>query len=355
LREWADALWVMGLRAVEGDLVMDGSHFASGEERANGWIKDYETAEYAPRTSAIGIMGNRVTVSIRPTDKVGRAPVVSLMPPNSVVKIDNQAVTGPRRSANSISIERVGNGPDHLVVRGRIPSGGREEAQRVPLEQPALVAGEVFRSALQKKGIVVRGVVRVANGDSDTSPVQWVRVAEYQSPPLREILAVTNKHSDNYCAEQLFQAVVFAETGRASYADAKKFEEAFLAQIGVLPDAANFEDGCGLSRLNLVSPRAVVRLLCYMAAHKHGREFMDSLAVAGRDGTLAGRMGRRALGRVHAKTGALSMASCLSGYAETRAGVIVAFSILANERGGRISEATAVQDRICEALVNTSF
>jgi D-alanyl-D-alanine carboxypeptidase len=378
LREWADTLWTMGLRDIEGDLVMDGSHFASGEQQALGWIKDYETAEYAPRVSAICIAGNRATVNIRPAEKPGQPPVISLLPPNSVVKIVNQAMTGPARCADTIEIARTEDGPDHLVVRGRIAAGAAEEDQRVPLEQPALVAGEVFRSALEKKGIKVRGVVRALNGETrilggggtgllpvsnhgqdahatESTPSQWVRVAEYQSPPLSEIIAVTNKHSDNYCAEQLFQATAFVKSGRASYAEAKKFEEEFLAQVGILPNAANFEDGCGLSRLNLVSARAVVRLLCYMARHKSNGEFMNSLAVAGRDGTLAGRMKQSAAGRIRAKTGRLSMASCLSGYAETRSGVTVAFSIMANECAGKTSQCATVEDRICEWLVNTKF
>jgi len=379
LREWTETLWAIGVREIEGDVVMDGSHFASGEQRAEGWIKDYETAEYAPRASAISIAGNRVTVNIHPAKEPGQPPTVSLLPANSIVKVANLAVTGPRRCANTITIERGEDGPDHLVVRGRIGCGAPEETLRVPLEQPALVAGQVFRSALTKKGIKVRGEIRAPNGSTgilpvnyhlqeelataqrpeawatETSPTQWLRVAEYLSPPLREILEVTNKHSDNYCAEQLFQGVAFARTAHASYGEAKKYEEEFLAEIGILPNAANFEDGCGLSRLNLVTPRATVRLLCHMALHKYRSEFMDSLPLAGREGTLAGRMGKRAMGHVRAKTGCLSMASCLSGYAEARSGVIVAFSILANDCAGRISEACSVQDRICEALVNTNL
>jgi PBP4 family serine-type D-alanyl-D-alanine carboxypeptidase len=354
-QEWIEILSRQGVREIEGDLVMDGSGFDSGERLAEGWIKDYETAEYAPRVSAICIAGNRVAVSVRPAAQTGQPPSISLLPANSIVRIDNQAITGPARCADTIEIGRAETGPDHLIVRGRIARTAGEQSQRVPLEQPGLVAGEVFRSLLEKKAIAVRGSVRAPNGEHASSPTSWVAVAKYQSPPLREIIALTNKHSDNYCAEQLFQAVAFAKTGRASYANAKKYEEEFLAEVGILPDAANFEDGCGLSRLNLVSPQAVVRLLCHMAGHKYATDFMDSLAVAGRDGTLAGRMGRRAQGRVRAKTGLLSMASCLSGYAQTRSGVTVAFSILANDCAGRSSEATAIQDRICESLVNTSF
>jgi len=355
-QEWAELLAAKGLRRIEGDLVMDGSGFASSEQRADGWIKDYETAEYAPRVSAVCIATNRVTVNIRPAEEPGKPPSLSLAPPNSAVKIINRALTGPRRSADTIVIERENDGPDHLIVSGRIPCGAGEQAQRVPLEQIGLVAGEVFRSVLQKKGIAIEGAVRAPNGDRATTIAQEaVVVAQYQSLPLREILAWTNKNSDNYCAEQLFQAVTFAQVGRASYAEAKKFEEQFLSRVGILPAAANFEDGSGLSRLNLVAPRAVVALLCHMANHKDSQVFRDSLAIAGRDGTLAGRMGKRALGRVRAKTGCLSMASCLSGYAETRSGVVVAFSILANDCAGRISEACSVQDRICESLVNTTF
>jgi D-alanyl-D-alanine carboxypeptidase/D-alanyl-D-alanine-endopeptidase (penicillin-binding protein 4) len=147
--------------------------------------------------------------------------------------------------------------------------------------------------------------------------------------------------------------VAFARQGRASYPDAKKFEKTFLAEVGIPPNAANFEDGSGLSRINLVSPRAVVQLLCFMAQHPHAGVFRDSLAVAGVDGTLARRGGRRAFNRVRAKTGQLSIASCLSGYAQTRSGQTLAFSILANDCAGRNGDACHVQDLIAGWLAST--
>jgi len=355
LREWAEALSKLGIRYVHGDLVMDSSGFDSAARIPDGWSKEFQTASYAPRPSGICIDANRIAVAVKPADSPGRPPLIRVYPRNSVVKVDNRAVTAKRGSADTLEILRAESGLDHLVVRGRIACGAREDSQRVPVEQPELVAGEVFRSILEKKGIKVLGRVVARTGGEFTSHPEWVRVAEYRSPPLREILAQTNKNSDNFCAEQLFQAVTFAETGRASYAEAKEFEEPFLAKIGILPDAAHFEDGCGLSRLNLVSPRAVVRLLSFMARGPYAQQFRRSLAVAGRDGTLARRMGRRAIGRVWAKTGNLSNASCLSGYAETRSGAVLAFSIMANNCKGRTADACYVQDKICDWLVNVRF
>ncbi|MCX8038487.1 MAG: D-alanyl-D-alanine carboxypeptidase/D-alanyl-D-alanine-endopeptidase [Candidatus Sumerlaeia bacterium] len=355
LQEWADGLAALGVRAIQGNLIMDESGFVSGGLPADGWIKDYETAEYAPRASAVGIAGNRISVSVRPAAQSGRPAVVSLLPATSVVTVENRTLTGPRGTADTIAVERGTNGPDHLILRGRLALGAPEQVHRVPLEQAALVAGEVFRACLAKKGIILGGVVSVRNGESATTAPSSLLVGRYQSPPLREIIAVTNKQSDNYCAEQLFQATAFVRRQRTSYKEAQAYEEEFLAEIGILPSAANFEDGSGLSRLNLVSPRAVVTLLNYMARHKEGQVFRDSLAVAGRDGTLSGRMGQRALGKIHAKTGSLSVACCLSGYAQTASGHTVAFSILANNCANRTGEVCAIQDRIGQLLVGLRF
>jgi len=353
-RRWAEALKSRGIHAIEGDIVMDSSGFAPATRVAEGWIKDYETAQYAPRASAICYEGNCISIAIRPANTPGNAPIVSTIPDTDFIAIDNHAETGPSRTRDSLAVQRADDGADHLVVSGRIANTAGTQQLRVPVEQPGLIAGEALLAALKRSGIEVRGKVRALTADTAASTTGLVPVAEHVSPPLSEILSVMNKKSDNHIAEQIYQAVTFARTGSTSYLQAKRFEESFLAQVGILPNMANFEDGCGLSRLNLVSPRAVVRLLTFMEKHPHFQTYYDTLPIAGRDGTLRGRLGG-AINRIHAKTGALSMASSLSGYAETRSGVRVAFSILVNNCGRRLSSARYVQDRIGEWLVDTRF
>lgn len=355
LEEWADVLKDAGIEEVHGDIIMDDSGFESGGQTADGWTTDYETAQYAPRASGICYSGNCIAIAIRPAQSSGAPARVTVSPSNSVVEIDNQTRTGSRGSNDTIVIERDNGGADRFVVKGNLPAGAKQQAQRIPVEQPGLVAGDVFRRILTKNGITVDGKVCVGTADLSTTVSSWVKAADYASPPLSEILAVVNKNSDNHGAEQLFQAVAYAKSGHTSYRDAKRFEETFLAEVGILPDEANFEDGSGLSRMNLVTPRATTRLLAYMANHPEKDTFIGSLAVAGRDGTLSNRMGRRAIGRVHAKTGALSVACSLSGYAESRSGQSIAFSILANETNGRTGDVCYVQDKICNWIVSASF
>ena len=58
--------------------------------------------------------------------------------------------------------------------------------------------------------------------------------------------------------------------------------------------------------------------------------YFDSLPVAGHDGTLTGRL-KKIEGRISAKTGSLTYVHSLSGYATTRTGERLAFSILCND------------------------
>jgi len=62
--------------------------------------------------------------------------------------------------------------------------------------------------------------------------------------------------------------------------------------------------------------------------------FKDSLPIAGRDGTLGGRL-RNLSDRVWAKTGSLTYDNSLSGYMITAKGEVLAFSIMCNDQTGR--------------------
>ena len=105
----------------------------------------------------------------------------------------------------------------------------------------------------------------------------------------------------------------------------------FLRPLGLTGDDVFLEEGSGLSRKNLVSPEATVRLLRHAQHQSWGRTYIAALPVGGIDGTLAGRFKEGpAHGNVRAKTGSLRHVHALSGYVTTAAGQPLVFAIYIN-------------------------
>ena len=97
------------------------------------------------------------------------------------------------------------------------------------------------------------------------------------------------------------------------------------------------------------APRQLVRLITAMDRSSVGEAFRASLAVAGRSGTLAHRMGgTAAAGRCHGKTGTLRGVSALSGYCDTVGGRRLVFSILMN--GVNVYGARSLQNAMTVAI-----
>ena len=93
-------------------------------------------------------------------------------------------------------------------------------------------------------------------------------------------------------------------------------------------------DGSGLTRSNRASPRQVVDLLLAMRDDPAGDDFIQDLALTGKEGTVDDRMhGTAAYGRCRTKTGTLTGVSNLSGYCFNKSGRIMVFSILMDSVG----------------------
>jgi len=128
-----------------------------------------------------------------------------------------------------------------------------------------------------------------------------------------------------------------------------------LRRIGFSDDEFCLDDGSGLSRENELTPALVTSLLVEMARPPYGSAFAQLLPVAGVDGTLGRRLTEAPYrGNVRAKTGYLSGVGALSGYATTRSGVAVAFSILINDSHNPPGTYSMRQklDAICRAIID---
>jgi D-alanyl-D-alanine carboxypeptidase/D-alanyl-D-alanine-endopeptidase (penicillin-binding protein 4) len=146
-------------------------------------------------------------------------------------------------------------------------------------------------------------------------------LATQDSPPLSELAVSMMKVSQNQYAEVLLKAI----GGRATVQD-------ILNSWGVADNSYIIADGSGLSRYNYVTSEALVRILQKMRPDAEDTSpFLQTLPVAGRDGTLSRRLtGTPAEGKVRAKTGTVDNVRAIAGYVETADGETLVFSIIAN-------------------------
>ena len=157
-------------------------------------------------------------------------------------------------------------------------------------------------------------------------PSKTVRLAQENSGTLNEIVRRTNKESNNLYAELILRTLGKERGASAPDPDPRKNRErgddeagtavvrAWLDHSGIPSDGLEIRDGSGLSRLDLVTPEATTRMLVAITKTNAASAFRDSLPIAGRDGTLSGRLVSTS-GRVVAKTGTLTYTHSLSGYA----------------------------------------
>jgi serine-type D-Ala-D-Ala carboxypeptidase/endopeptidase (penicillin-binding protein 4) len=192
--------------------------------------------------------------------------------------------------------------------------------------RPALFAAQRFVDALRAGGVKVPSGTTIASG---RAPGGATLLATVHSPRIATLIRLTNSPSDNFFAEMLVKGIGARFGGRGTTAAGAAVVRSQLAQsFGVHP---RLNDGSGLSRSDLTTPRQVVTTLERMAPNK---DFVDSLAVAGESGTMQSEMrGTLGQGRCRGKTGTLHDVANLVGYCTASDGHTLAFAFLMNALG----------------------
>jgi len=207
---------------------------------------------------------------------------------------------------------------------------------------PAKLAATKLVASLRTNGIGVPPQVALR-----PTPPNAERVAMVRSPTLTRIVDTTDVWSDNFFAEMLIKLLGARLGSAGTTAAGASVVEAFARSHS---SGVHAVDGSGLTRSNRASPRQVVNLLRAMREDPVGEDFIQDLALAGHEGTVADRMhGTAAYGRCRTKTGTLTGVSNLSGYCFNKSGRVMVFSVLMNGVGN-LSLAHLDQDRIAGAV-----
>lgn len=208
---------------------------------------------------------------------------------------------------------------------------------------PGLAAARALHAALEAAHVDVLGTPRLGTVPEGGTGDPLARVA---SAPLADLVARANTDSDNFVAEMLLKRLGALEAQPGTTGAGAALVLRTLAEAGVPTGGLRIADGSGLSRLDRMTPRALVAILREgLRDPRFGAAFRRSLAVAGRSGTLEHRLATLH-GRVRGKTGTTSVACSLTAIVSSR----IAFSVIANGAALSSWAARAAQDRFAALL-----
>jgi serine-type D-Ala-D-Ala carboxypeptidase/endopeptidase (penicillin-binding protein 4) len=361
LAKLVDDLYARGVRSVAGNVISDESYFR-GDPLGDGWQWTDLQWYFGAEASALSINGNEVDINFVPATKAGES-TIRTSDTEDYVTVQNRMVATPdRKSPPTIGVHR-GLSDNNIQVWGEFAPGSKGFGARLSVHKPALWAAKLFARALKTRGIQVDGQTLSRDSRAPQSqrfdPSHSVELAFVQSEPLGVVARKTNKESNNLYAELILRTLGRERGEMAALPQAAGRErgddEAGLAVIRVWLERAGIStarlalhDGSGLSRLDLVTPEASARLLLALVKTNAGQAFRESLPIAGRDGTLGGRL-KTVVDKVSAKTGSLTYDNSLSGYLTTSRGQLLAFSIMCNDQTGH-SDSIRLIDQIATLI-----
>ncbi|MBI5881565.1 MAG: D-alanyl-D-alanine carboxypeptidase/D-alanyl-D-alanine-endopeptidase [Elusimicrobia bacterium] len=352
--EWLKSLKEKGAASIQGDIVADNTLF-EGPAIPGSWPWEDAGNYYAAPADSLSINDNLYQLVFAPALRVGEPAMVLRMEPEVPgLVFENHMLTGPAEAGDNGYIYNV-PGSFRAVPRGSVPAGAREFAIKGALPEPALFAAQAFAGFLKKSGVAVSGKARLAALPVSIDDTKVL--ARSESVPLRDIVRLTNKRSFNLYAEMLSRAVALSQGKPGSAAGGNGAIREFLRSTGGSVEGVRLEDACGLSRLNMVTARAMTDLLVFMSKSPVFADYQESLACPG-DPEGFGHIkefGKKTVleKSLRIKSGSLSGARSYSGYLRNKAGRLLAFTFIVNNYSCPPSQIEKIHEDLLLALAES--
>ena len=334
-----------GIDEIAGDLLLDDSWFDVGDHDPGAFDKQPLRA-YNVAPNALLMNFKVVRYWFEPD---GDTVAVRLEPPLDNLQVDNrlsvrQGYCGGYQRGITVTLN---DDMDEVTFSGRFPNRCRRYAMdRTALSHNEFAYG-LFRALWEESGGIFEGGWRNVTANEGAEPL-----LSFESPPLVEIIARVNKHSNNVMARQVLYTLAAEQFGApGTESGGRKVIETWLEDKGLQTGAINLENGAGLSREARITPKALASLLTFAWKQPYMPEFLASMSLSGLDGTLRRRFRNTELvGQAHLKTGSLDHVTAIAGYLQSRSGRRFAVVALQNHEDIHRGPGEEVQEALLRWL-----
>ncbi|MCK4493290.1 MAG: D-alanyl-D-alanine carboxypeptidase/D-alanyl-D-alanine-endopeptidase [Methylococcales bacterium] len=333
LRIILSALHRKGVSIIRGHLILDNSFF-SPNRKSSGAFDGKAYASYNAQPDAL-LFNERISKFIV-TPQRGRAEIVSLYPSHNITIVNNLKLRNVkcrgRYASPPMSVRSEGK-RKNVRFNGTLSSRCGQRHYNLVVATPTDMINGTLRKMWENNfgGIIESNRFIVA-----PTPKNARLLYRFKGKPVRDILPLINKKSNNVMAKQLFLSIAAKERLPANPRNGMYKIKQWFANRGLNFSELKIENGSGLSRTNQVSARHIGELLIDAYNSPNRLLLWHSLPIMGVDGTLKRRMrGTIAARQSFMKTGTLRDSRAIAGYVQANNGATYVVVILHNGRGAK--------------------
>lgn len=347
--QWASKIKAQGIKKINGKIIGDATAYEP-YLIPRTWIWEDIGNYYGSGACGLSIHENLYELYFKPGNVGAQAKVIRMYPEIPGLTFINEMKTGA-----------VGTGDNGYIfgapftykryLRGTIPAGKPSFKIKGALPDPAKLCAYWLAEALTQAGITSKG----HTGVYETAQIPKSKAVTFHteySKSLASIVQKTNTKSVNIFAEAILKQIGLKVEDEGSMEAGAEAVERYWAAKKIDMRGYFMEDGSGLSRYNGITTAQTAKILQTITKEKYFEDFYESLAIAGKTGTLK-RMCKNtvAQGRVHAKSGSIKRVRCYAGYVETLNKERLTFAIFINNYSGKYRSLTPYYEELMTAMV----
>ncbi|CAA6820494.1 MAG: D-alanyl-D-alanine carboxypeptidase (EC [uncultured Sulfurovum sp.] len=322
-----------GINKIKGSIIIDRTLFQVAAKNNSGFDKNVHSP-YNAMPDAIMFNKRKSTICITP--RTTRANISKDIPDNSYQVVNKlKMVNGSCRGGRAwpkVSIKTNAAQRSTVFLTGKLSKHCGERKICKIISMPHRAFYYAFKNGLENQGIKVMGTLKLKK-----VPNKAKYIFSHYSDSLESVISVIAKKSDNVMARQLMLTMgAVSFKGSSTLQKSRRAIEDVLNKYYILEKATtHIANGSGLSRTSKLTAKSLANLLDH-AYKNYGQRWMDTLAIAGVDGTIKRRFSNSFVyGRAWMKTGTIRGAKNIAGYVEGASGEHYVVVILVNDKYAR--------------------
>jgi D-alanyl-D-alanine carboxypeptidase/D-alanyl-D-alanine-endopeptidase (penicillin-binding protein 4) len=351
LSNWVSQIKKLGIKRIRGRVITDDSYYDYLPVPAK-WLWEDEGNYYGAGAYGLSVFDNSYDIHFMTSADSSLPEIKEIAPNECKSELSNFLVaTGDTDEGYVFAAPYSTSG----WLAGKIPVNQVDFVLKASITDPPLLLAKVLNEKLKSGGVKISGKPTTIRSEKAYKPVKVVPVTETISPPLSDIISVLNHESVNLFAEHLIKELGKKFKNVGSTASGAEVIIEFLKNSGIETNGMFIEDGSGLSPVNSINTRELVRLLVYMKNRgKYFSEYYSSLPDAGKNGTLKNSFKDPLFtSRLKAKSGSMTRVRSYAGYFTTLSGKEMVFSIIINNYSGPSDKIISeIEDNIKDLISN---